>query len=109
MMMMRFQNFDVPPLDKLRRHLFDKLCQQRDADRGIGAIDKRHGVRHRGQRGLFLARQAGGANHHGTALIRRNPGMNDTRGRAGEVDQHISVGEDFRIVRDQHIVPARAG
>ena len=54
-MMMRLQNFDVPALDKLRRHLLDKLGQQRDANRRIGTIDKRNGVRRRCQGGLVIA------------------------------------------------------
>ena len=51
---MRLKNLNVPPLDKLCRDLLDKLGQQRDANRCIGTINKRDGVRRRRQCGLVI-------------------------------------------------------
>ncbi len=108
---MHFQDLDVEILgvERLRR-LLDQHRQQIDAEAHIAGFDDRRMARRRRDLRIVVGRAAGGADDMGDARLRRVAGEFDGRGRRGEIEHAVGLGEDRqRIVADRHVDDADAG
>ena len=92
------------------RRLFDQDRQQVDAEAHIARLDDRRVARRRGDPGVVVRAAAGRADDMHDARLRGVAGELDGRGRHGEVEHAVGLGEGRqRIVGHGHVDRADAG